>query len=576
MKQVTPKAKVILYNYKDRAGSDDGASLLGAGFLSGDAKAMPITEDIVSISTSKSKSQPAGNFEIVLSPRFNWTSFVSPGSWLSIHMSPDGLKGGEDYSYKNLKMIGRVDSVRTSVAVNQSTGARQTSYTVVGRDWGQVFESYIYIDQAIRVGADDPLAQIMSLFATVGVKNVMSKGVPSSTDWMRQIIDVWGRKYAIPDNKDIGISKLRYSPNFNFVLPTPLVSAIGSGSSSGISSIINSISTSNNLADLIGIVPGKLSGYDKYSDFKESLGPPNPEVFVGMHTLWQALHAHACDTVNELVAELRFEGSGGPKFALYKRIRPFALTPGSSNGMSGFLSLGGGKSLISGNNTENIRSSFFNLKRTPIATSDVIALDAGTNWQDRVNFVEVLPNFSYVTEDQGTQSSLLSISKDKTAVLDAKSFAREGLKPLMFNTSALPPGKDGNSISPAGVSEWLPVMREWYFDAHKMLNGSISFIGQAAYIAVGENIMFSSNLLGKSAMTKSEDEGSSIVAHVESIANRFQVDENGARSFVTTVNFVRGVITSSDGSHLLDPDSFGIDSDSTLISTDERLSSNVY
>ena len=67
-----------------------------------------------------------------------------------------------------------------------------------------------------------------------------------------------------------------------------------------------------------------------------------------------------------------------------------------------------------------------------------------------------------------------------------------------------------------------------------------------------------------------------MLAHVESVTNNFSVDNFGTRNFVTTVSFVRGVFTDSSVDQLLDPESYGIDSDASKLKDNEERLTNIY
>jgi hypothetical protein len=61
-----------------------------------------------------------------------------------------------------------------------------------------------------------------------------------------------------------------------------------------------------------------------------------------------------------------------------------------------------------------------------------------------------------------------------------------------------------------------------------------------------------------------------ILAHVQSISHRFSYIENGSRSFITTINFVRGIMTDANGEKLLGSKSFGIATESSDVKDKSR------
>jgi hypothetical protein len=124
---------------------------------------------------------------------------------------------------------------------------------------------------------------------------------------------------------------------------------------------------------------------------------------------------------------------------------------------------------------------------------------------------------------------------------------------------------------------WCNLLREWYFGTHRLLNGTIVLHGTNDYIGVGNNIRFEAKLLNPNpninAATKALGENQYILAHVESVSHQFTVSGEGSRSFTTTINFVRGIVTYENGETvgqgLLDVNAAG------LSQSDDRNRKNV-
>ena len=148
----TPNAAVFIYNYVDRLGDFD-------------LKRNPFEIDQIilntlslkSVTTQKSKSNPAGAFEFRLAPIKNWVTEITPGSWCIILMSNEKIiddtakYGGGQVDERSFKMLGRIESVRSVINTNQTTGAKETEYIVTGSDWGTIFNSKFYVDVLNRV-----------------------------------------------------------------------------------------------------------------------------------------------------------------------------------------------------------------------------------------------------------------------------------------------------------------------------------------------------------------------------------------------------------------------------------------
>ena len=118
--------------------------------------------------------------------------------------------------------------------------------------------------------------------------------------------------------------------------------------------------------------------------------------------------------------------------------------------------------------------------------------------------------------------------------------------------------------------------REWFFNTHRMLNGSMSLIGQSEYMAVGDNIMIDADAIfaGKNANLDhiTNRDRAYMLAHIESVSHTATVNDNGARSFMTEVQFVRGIIVDKNGNELATD--VLIDQDTSKVTPAMELNSN--
>jgi len=541
-KVVNPQAAVLIWNYSDRISAN------GASDPHKIDKILISSTSLMSISTSKQKASPAGQFELRLAPTYNWVGTITPGSWCVILMSqnkriPNIDENNPGFADKELvKMLGRIDSVRTVIDVDQSSGARKTVYVITGQDWGSVFDTTLYVDPILRnnlLDKDGAIGHSARLafdnFLVDWFKSEVK--IPSSTQTVHAIKKLWGSPLTSLSGainsllgsatSPIKLSELpMFSTSAQFKLPNEVSEYFGFGTS---------FEKAVNFAQLIEIYAGKLKGYDKYGgDNEESRGIPNPISFYGANTFWQLLVDNCNPVINELVTDMRWEGDSA-KLALYSRLKPFI----NRNNFDGSTQPEVSKNI----------SKFKNIRRTLIAKEDVISINAGTNWRDKINFVEIRTAPSLVQETYESQIKL------EAQVVDREACEREGFKPLIVTATYLPisAGAAG-AVSPLSAMQWKYLLKEWHFNTHIMLNGAVSFIGQNQYIAVGDNIMIDASILGDSSINSFQANakgGAFLLAHVESVSHNFQIDpENGARTFTTTVQFVRGIISDKDGNML--------------------------
>lgn len=523
MSEVSPSAKVIIYNYKDRGGDKPPSPLLSVHEID-------VSEDVVAINTQKSKSEPSGSFMIQLAPTHNWVNVITPNSWLVIAISRNPI---EELNYKTIKMIGRVDTIRTQSSIDQ-TGTVRTSYMVAGRDWGQIFEGYVNIDPAF-VGQSTGLAAIFKMSFGIELKDFNSKKFSTNTDELMNfclnLFNLGGNEREL-SSRGFSVQGGALFNSSGFEIPYKLASVIG-----------NNYGTS--MASLIKLKTGILTGEDKYKEEVESLGILNVQALLGYNTLWSIINAHANLTINEVFTELS-EESGTLTPTLYKRVKPFYLKKEGELIPPPFLTIPG-----------NIKSEFINLKSYPINSTDIITIDLGTNGRDIVNFIELSVSVSTSITDkyQAPLDSLIKGNNTTFQLSDQISIARDGLRPLKLTTSFFPPNVLTNNVDYTRAKQWLPVLRNWYFNTHMMFNGTVSIIGMNEYIPVGSNIRIQYRPLFNGVRINSSSD-TFITAHVESVSHRFLVERDGTNKFLTTITFSRGISTTLDEK---DNSSFGID-----------------
>ena len=541
----TPHAAVLVWNYNDRVGIPKGEEYDASGVddLNGTEKdggvaggkdtdaVIVSTLSLVSISTSKSKSQPEGSFQLVLAPYKNWTSTLTAGSWCAIMMSNDKIQKGDlkRANPKLVKMFGRIESVRCETRM-QEDGTRSTLYYVSGVDWGHIFNSSLYIDNLINE-PNDPKNQ--GTTAAVAIRNALfgKNGSPmyfSVSQNLTNLIDIMGQTLAGYTDIEPKIGRLAKTV-YDFTLPSSVNEFFQFKTRTG--------KPENGISKMLNLTVGSLRGPNEYDGVDIASGFIDPFSLQGSHTLWQILMENSNPTLNEMFCDMDWEfkkdskgqQTATPILRLYNRMKPFSY-----------------KGFTAGtNNAGKLKSYFQNIKTHKIDKLDVIAVNAGTNWRDKFNFIEIKPQFQEF-------AVIANWYKKKAQLFDRKAFNREGFRPLIFDTKQFPTVKSGEgdvkslSIDWNALVVWTQLLREWYFGTHRLLNGTVELQGSTEYIGVGNNIKFSADLLNPNpninADTKAMNMNKNILAHVESVSHSFSVDQNGARSYRTQITFVRGIV----------------------------------
>ena len=536
--QTNPQGAFIIWNYDERITADETEDPHAIH------ETIVCTSNLVSMKTSKQKAKPAGQFEVRLAPTENWVGRITPGSWCALLMSATQIPtlkkdNPGSANKKTLKMFGKIMSVRANATVDQLTGAVRTEYIVTGKDWGSIFETTLYIDSIFNNNNFDKLSAIghqeRILFEKLTLEYFDNKNqLPTAGALMKNLIKLWGAPLDLLNDELIGIAssasnkpkdEVTFTSDAQYQLPAEVATYLFSGDDSlGLSSVgLGSVlAPSVNFANLIKIKEGRLKAYDTYSgDTEDAIGFLNPSALTGMHNFWQLLTENCNPTVNELVADLRWE-KNELQLALYRRSRPF-LT----------------RKEFEGSEEDQVvknASLFKNVRTVRIPQSRVLTINAGTDLNEKINFVEIKPNISDIPE--GFQSEI----KIDSQFVDRKAYARDGFKPFISRPTFVPTNFDGDP-SPLEATQWKYLLKEWHFGKDTMLNGAVSFMGGDLYVGVGDNIMIDASTLGPAFNVGQLGGKAYLLAHVEGIQHNFEViDETGARSFITTISFVRGII----------------------------------
>jgi hypothetical protein len=552
MSILTPHAEVIVWNYRQRVGIDNlpkkDRSTIDETFLLG--------AHITKISTSKSKSQPGASFEIGLAPTYNWISMLTPGSWCAILMSPNeslpsSPKNIGTASQSTLKMLGRIDSVRSTMSVDNE-GSRNITYIVTGTDWTSVFNTNVYLDPIVLTSGVLSLSAIGQAQATVyaeWLNNIANsnKVLPSTTSNIKQLISFWGAGAdSLVSNiktNSPSIAGLTLNAGNQYEIPAEVRTYLGLESSS--------------MSKSIKVVSGKLSSDDTYEDVNDAYAIIQPDSVMGTHSLWQLINDNCNNIVNEVIPELRWPENNKCELTLYKRSRPF-LNRKPPN--------------LPKEASKNA-SYFKHVKSHLIPVDQVMACNAGTNWRDSFNFIEIMPAIP-IKELTGLDNAM----KMEAQASDIEAFTRDGFRPFQVTShyAIYPEGTNNKEeVLFTQMTQWKYLLKEWYFGTQNLLNGSISFIGQSNYIGVGDNIMVDSSTVSLTPMSSAQSGKTFLLCHVESISHDFIVDSEGSRNFYTSVQFVRGIIV-NEKKEPVDPNTgIALDLSASSMPTDTERTPNV-
>jgi len=578
-----PGAAIVIYNYKYRLGtpglSESEAHEIDQVILN--------TVSLKSVSTSKSKSQPAGQFEIRLAPTKNWVNSITPGSWVVILMGQDKIFANDTKYYKptarqsKVKMLGRIDSVRAVTAVDQATGSITTEYVVTGEDWGGVLNTVLYVDPLLRGKADEK-DQIGAASRVLYNKEIIGYGsdkvpLPSSSDNINTLFGFWGKNNTTLDAQKKSLSvqgRIGESKN-RFRLPKELYKYFNFTDGGG-------KNPSGNIADILRVVSGKLKAKDNGGEYKNSYEKVNDgaspimfDTLLGQHSFWQLVMNNSNHWINDTYAEMRWE-NGQANLAVYNRVKPFAFKDINKLKEAAQAEVhSNSQQSVEVPGLKDIVSPFKNIRTHDIARSDVMMVNVGSNWRDRYNFIEVNVSSGMLAGAPGNETYSAE-TKAKNQTYDEIAIGRDGFKPMIINAKYIPTNIADGKLDPFRILEYKVMNREWFFNLHRTLNGSLTLIGQDDYIAVGDNLIIDADAIFPGQNTNEDhikNKGRAyFLAHIESVSHNSSVNEVGARTFITEIQFVRGVITDKNGNQL-DEDVY-LDQDTTKVTPVQELNQN--
>jgi hypothetical protein len=345
-----------------------------------------------------------------LAPTKNWIEAITPGSWCVILMGNTPITK-DDFTTadrKHVKMIGKIETVRADVQVNDE-GARVTTFNVSGVDWGHIFNNIMYIDPLIAASSD-PKNQGNPIF--IALRNALfgadgaSPQIRPVYDNLNSILQIFGTPLAGDlDAQGKSINRLAKAI-YNFIIPTEMQTYFQFVKKPAKNATPTMIS-SNKINDVLTLQTGRLTSYGQYDETPEALGFIDPFSLQGTNTFWQILLENSNPALNEMFCEMIWDDqdptSNNLSLTVFNRIRPFSFNDNTQT-----------QPTITGPPAQDqytlnhLRSYFSNVpthyiqdveigqtieEPAPINPVDVISINAGTNWRDKYNFIEIKPQF---------------------------------------------------------------------------------------------------------------------------------------------------------------------------------------
>jgi hypothetical protein len=451
-----------------------------------------------------------------------------------------------------LKFIGRVDSVRTRLNLDRSTGMRTTSVTVTANGFHELDTEFFY-DQLLsdadstlgtwltRIGLD--IQDLFSIDIKKGQKNNSSKlisallellvGKGIKTDRVNQAQRTV-RKNGLGEFGNLNVSAgggttgTGDSAPYAYLVPKAVGAFLGrktedASKNGGILSyadILDTIMGVQNYGSggsdnetLSAFMPDSTSGQgNRMFTGKELLGtyiPVMPQ-FTNK-PLWSIFQQFLNPVVNEMYTCLRANHNGLVMPTLVVRQIPFTTEAFVDE------SLGGSEGpLLPGQSRESLAvTKFLEVPRWIIHDVMVNNVDIGRSDATRINFVHIYGQDANLAE-QVTFTEQLTTNPPARDDLDIQ---RSGLRPFMTTVACSPKDQVGKS-----PSAWINLAADRLIGSHLTLNGTLQSVGITAPIAEGDNL-----------------EWKGVVYHIESLSHHCVVGPTGEKAFDTTLTLTNGM-----------------------------------
>lgn len=512
----SPNIKIIIWNYKTKLSIDSINDFEKVN----EVEQIDISNFVIDFQTTKSKSG-IGQFQIRLAPIYNWQGILTPGSWVCIMATNKKEINDKRVSKESFLMIGKISDIRYSMQVLEN-GARASMYYINGEDWSSVFDTKVYFDPLLMPQAleklSGPAQQLLILMNNL-TDIYKQKSIPTTSDLFKGILNLFSSQlYSIAESVENKVN-IELCAGGQLLIPSSVLEFLGVPSSP------------NNINFLLGdtgvkLFEGRLVGKGVYNNEDPTCTLLDVSSLFGTNSLISIFQNVGNCIINEIFSDAYFDEKGLFYFALFKRIKPFCTRQINNKIIEPFISM------------------FDFLPHTFIPDHNIISLSIGVNNKDRYNFIEVMPSQQYTNVP-----AYANAVKAKSQITEPASVARDGFKPMIIGTKHVMLTDDKLELSIEKLTGWKDLLKEWYFNSHGVLNGTITFIGLDDYIGVGQNILFPAKVLG-GKLSKEQKEDSMILAHVESV-NHSVTLENHARTYISSVNFVRGVLSDKEGKILL-------------------------
>jgi hypothetical protein len=519
-------------------------------------KPLLITDDCLQLSINNSKKSHKKQLGAYLKQtEVNYLVEILPGDWCfawlvnnrsdheAIIQKIEAGQACNDFN-SGLKFVGRVDSIRKTIDVDEESGTRIAGYNLSCIGFDELDTTFFYDNSLAskdvlerdlgqwltRLGLD-----VEAIFREAGAQGVKQNNIniiiPTLLDLIVGKGPSHGGNIGVDAANGSSVSatpSLQNEAPFSYLIPTMAGAMLGKKPADASKHVLA-------YADILELLQGVQSYSNKngYSVFIPDLDSDSlpPKVTTRRKTtqellgtflpffpeltnraLWSVMQQYLNPAINELYTTLRVNPEGKLMPTIVLRQIPFTTEAFPQTATLA----GDGEGGVTTSEKQDVAvTRFLSLPRWEIPAMLVRHLDVGRSNATRTNFVHVYGSSAYQANNAPVQYQIVN----NPPIRDDLDIMRSGLKPFMTTVECFVSDQVG-----LVAGSWMRLVADWTIGSHLTLNGTVTTVGIQAPICEGDNTVLDG-----------------VVFHVEAVSHSASISPTGKKQWRTTLQLTNGM-----------------------------------
>ena len=477
----------------------------------------------VNVSDAKATLTPSLNASLLITD-VNYETALAPGDFVFVNMlnwESDARRvadnarnlqpiNGADDGFKGLF---KIQSVRKALVTDPESGTKMYAVKITGYAFTE-FNNTIYFNPYLIDKSENNIILFQSLIGDDWRLLATQKGLTDVQSLITALIQSFiGTGISDTGTKDV-IQDVK-SLNPHFFMPKAVGNLLGVDGLVSAKDSYNylfgiqqySASTTQSLAQ--GMNPTGISA--KATDTSRFINTPNkvdgrvigPMEYWNQVKVWSILNQFLNSPLNEMYTCFRISPNGRVMPTLVLRQIPFTTTDFDAGNY-------------------NV-TRFMNLPRWNIDAALALSFDLGRDEAARINFVQYFGRSTLGPDGYSISEEIAN----KNYLYDSDDVLRNGLRPYVVSTQFDEPGSDSQKTAFRSPG-WAKIVGDALIGGHLKMSGTINFVGIVDPVAVGDNLEFDG-----------------VVYHIEQMSHSCVQNQNGKKTFRTTITVSNGVSINS-------------------------------